>query len=126
MGSYKSIYGVVTFKNDLSESQVKRLEEITDRRFYVVGDTEIEFNDDWFDIDDFIDWAKRLRKNKVVSGYICDYGGDGLKFEYDPKTKQWNEYPREFLCDMTDDTLIGELKSRGYIITKGDEHEEVN
>ena len=119
MGCYKSIYGEVTFKTGLSPIQVGELYEITECKF-TIGETDIEFNDDWFDLSDLVEWLEKLPKGKVISGYVTNYGDYPTKFEYDPETKQWNEYEREFLCDLTDDTLIGELKSRGYKVTKED------
>ena len=119
MGVYRSVYGVVEFESGLTEYQVGKLDEITSCEFDV-GETEIEFNDDWFDVHDLICWMEHLRKNKVVSGEICDYDGNGVKFEYNQQKKLWFEYEREFLCDLDDDTLIDEIKSRGYTVTKGE------
>lgn len=117
MGSYRSVYGEITFKSGLSATQVKKLDEITGC-WFDVGETEIEFNDDWFDINDLVDWLERLRKDKVISGSIGDYGDHLVKFTYNQEKKKWYEYQREFLCDLSDDTLIDELKLRGCTLIK--------
>ena len=128
------IYGNVVFENPLSEDDISELDRITNCEFDV-GDTEIEFSGDWFNIYDLIDWLEDLPErfededlpeNKVISGEVTDYGDEVVKFVYDPKNEEWNAYERYFLCDYNDDVLIDELKSRGYIVTKGDQNEEAN
>ena len=113
----KYIYGEVVFKNPLSEDEISELDRITNCEFDV-GDTDIEFSGDWFDINDLIDWLEDLLENEVISGEVADYGDEVVKFVYDPKNEEWNAYERYFLCDYNDNVLIDELKMRGYKVTK--------
>lgn len=137
MGYYAYGSGTATLKNGIDKDTLRgKLDELTDQECsidydFVNGDITFSDNGDYsYDEDNIMDFLNTLIPY-ITDGEISYSGDDDCywKFQYNPKTKEWDELEGDYyysMDDFSDEVLIEELQKRGYTITKQDHSESKN